>query len=949
MNGDYSFDAPDSGTDTVFPESTSPFEMDDVIELEDGSAEVLINETESPSSFYDNLAETLPPQDLEGIASKLLDLIEKDKKAREKRDKQYEDGLRRTGLGDDAPGGAQFNGASRVVHPILAEAAIDFAARAIKELCPPKGPVKSHIVGKSDDSEVELAERKVRGMNWQLTSQIREYRTELEQMLTQVPMGGSQYLKIWHDAKLKRHRVEFVPIDNVFLPFSAVSFYESQRITHKQDITRSTFDQRVKSGYYKDISIADPEYPDQSASEKANDKIEGRVEDAYNDDGLRTVYEIQVNHSFQGDSISKGETVPYVIIIDEHSENVLGVYRNWDESDETYSKLEWMVEFPFIPWRGAYAVGLPHLIGGISAALTGALRALLDSAHINNAASMLKLKSGRMVGQNTQVEVTQVTEIEAPTGVTDIRQIAMPMPFNPPSPVLFQLLGFLTDVGKGVVTTAEEKIADASNNMPVGTALALIEQGGQVFSAIHQRLHYAQQRVFDILSRLNKQYPYVIEQMSEAIGEQLTVEDFEDDSNIQPVSDPNIFSESQRYAQIQAVLSMSQDKSVQWDMNRIYRMALKLMKFDAVDEILPELPIPKRSDPIDENVKATKGLPLSAFMEQDHVAHLYAHLIFATSPIYGANPMLAQPTVSILLEHCKEHMAMFYSRHAKAAMGAIDEIAKIQGGEGQSEVHKAIALADQQIAIKLQKIMPMLQQAQQIAMQTAPKPQLDPQNQVALQLGQAEIQRKAQYDQANLQMKAAEFQANQQIAMLEKRAEEMQQRFENQLRLTEQEAQRRADELAQQVEILKNDADNKQHQMTELLKNHEDNQTEMMIAKIREENEKLRAETADRDAQYADILKNTQDNLTRIFIEEMKTGIVSLNNQVEQRMNSLEAQLQPLVTKDAESPIMAMLKRLALPKTVKKNVIRDQKGNVVGVEEVQQGAGEIIVKDNSNV
>ena len=189
--------------------------------------------------------------------------------------------------------------------------------------------------------------------------------------------------------------------------------------------------------------------------------------------------------------------------IDESSGKVLALYRNWEANDEKLEKLDWYVEFKFIPWRGAYAIGLPHLIGGLSAALTGALRALLDAAHINNSQTLLKLKGGRIGGQSDRIEPTQVVEIEGAPGVDDVRKIAMAMPFNPPSSVLYQLLGWLTDAAKGVVTTAEEKIGDANNNMPVGTAQALIEQGAKVFSSIHARLHRSQTKSLAIISRLN--------------------------------------------------------------------------------------------------------------------------------------------------------------------------------------------------------------------------------------------------------------------------------------------------------------------------------------------------------------------------------------------------------------------------------------------------------------
>jgi len=247
------------------------------------------------------------------------------------------------------------------------------------------------------------------------------------------------------------------------------------------------------------------------------------------------------------------QKVNYILMIDDHENAVVGLYRNWEEGDDTFTKLDWLVEFKFIPWRGAYAIGLPHLIGGLSAALTGALRALLDSAHINNAPTMLKLKGGKISGQSQSIDVTQVTEIEGAPGVDDVRKIAMPVPFNPPNQVLFALLGWLDSAAKGVVTTAEEKIADVNSQAPVGTTQALIEQGSAVFSSIHARLHDSQKRVLKILARLNRWY--LDEQRKGEIVADLQIqkEDFKTNSDIIPVSDPHIFAETQRYAQIQAL------------------------------------------------------------------------------------------------------------------------------------------------------------------------------------------------------------------------------------------------------------------------------------------------------------------------------------------------------------------------------------------------------------
>ena len=227
------------------------FEIDPnlpIEEMPDGSAVIEIEETmtSDEEDFNDNLAEYIDKQERLQIAGDLIDLVEKDKESRKKRQQQYEEGIRRTGLGDDAPGGAQFNGASRVVHPMLAEACVDFEARAIKELMPAGGPVKTAISSEATTERLEIAELKRDVLNLQLTKLIPEYRDELESLLSQLPMGGSQYLKIWFDGK--RKRAEFVPVDHIFLPFSITNFYSSPRVTHQQFITRQEYESRQRSG-----------------------------------------------------------------------------------------------------------------------------------------------------------------------------------------------------------------------------------------------------------------------------------------------------------------------------------------------------------------------------------------------------------------------------------------------------------------------------------------------------------------------------------------------------------------------------------------------------------------------------------------------------------------------------------------------------------------------------
>lgn len=800
-----------------------PASEPDVIENPDGSAIVMLGddeEEEGVRSFDENLAESLDSSVLFTIGDTLKDLIESDKESRKHRDEQYAEGIKRTGLGNEAPGGADFDGASRAVHPMLAKGCIEFASRAIKELYPASGPTKTQIIGKATDAKIAKAERKKTYINWQLMTKVKENRAETERLLSQLPLGGAQYKRWWTDQKTKRPRTETVYIDDIFLPYDQADFYSSPRVTHRQYIKRAEMESRIDSKLYRDIGLVQSSLgvQDESASRKASENVEGSHEDdtAYNDEGLREVYTVYANLEVDGDDRADG-SAPYVVHLDEHTGKVLGLYRNWAEDDDEQEKKDWIVEYIFIPWRGGQGIGLGHIIGSLAASATGGIRALLDSAHIQNFPGGMKLKGGRNAGQSIQVNATEIVELDAPAGVDDIRKLVMGFPFNGPSPVLFQLLEWLTQQAESVVSVASESIANAGANMPVGTALALIEQGSINFSAIHARLHASLKKELEIVHRLNGEN-IEDEETIEDLGELVvTRQDFQGPMDIIPVSDPNIFSEAQRYAQLQAVMQLAATPSFTkfFKEDKLLKRALKLLQFEGVDEITNLMGEPEEMCAVEENVAVSGKEPkeLKVYAEQDDVAHLETHIHYMLSPIYGSSPMMAASVLPALISHCTEHLTALYRKHATSAAQAMQEASAQTGVQMTEEEAEArgSAFADQALAkILSETIMPGMEKAMAAMKANMPKPPVDPgialQEQTKAQLKQMQLtydkqrddadrlQNQANADKAatvesygqNLDAKLAQFAASAQL---------INEQQQNEAKQLEQQSQHRHEEL----------------------------------------------------------------------------------------------------------------------------------------------------------
>ncbi len=841
-----------------------PLPEDDVLDTEDGGADIFLKEegaehpTASDDEFYKNLAADLPPDYLDELASSMLQKIERDRQSRSKRDDQYAEGLRRTGIGKDAPGGADFEGAARAVHPMLTKAAVEFEARAMKEVFPAEGPCKAFIPGTKTKERLEKANRKVRCFNWLMTTQMLEFRPALEQALTQAAIGGVQYIRLRWDERLRRPVSNTIHVDQLFMPFDAPSLWAAERIVFQDDITEMEYRSRVHAGTYIDIDAIPPSMPpEDSKSAQARAKGEGKERDPYNQDGVRRTYEVNTYLDDLEDKLPdspfdkkdiEGRALPYLVYIDESTSKVAGVFRNWEKNDKRMERLHWIVEWPFVQWTGAYPIGMIHLIGSLSAAATGALRALLDAGHIANQQTVFQLKGGSVPGQTQQVRPTQINQITGNIGADDIRKLLYPLTPSQPSPTLFQLLGFLVESGTDMVRTTFENLSENNPNAPVGTTYALIEQGLAVVSTIIGRMHFAMFNTLNVLHRILRMY-LTDDSICDEAGEVLAYRaDFQGPADVIPVSDPGIPSDAHRYAQMQVVAQRADMKPTLYNQRRVEKMILERLRVPDAESFLIPFAEPQEMNAANENAAATFGKPLSAFPHQDHLAHLQTHIDFMSSPLLGMLPNIAPKVLPAMLEHISQHVALWYLGRIyqtidQAMPNSLDDYMQISDPAVKAELDRTIAEASKTVLGEAQQVLngvslpAVIQKAQQMLQQMNP-PQPTP---ISVQMQRNQIEQ--QNNQQKGQLAQAALQQKNQATILDLQDKREQRQHEMQQTAMKQqgETQRQGGDASTQQQIAEleqmgENARAEQANATKEKTNLEDNQTALAIAADKIEN-----------------------------------------------------------------------------------------------------------------
>ena len=671
-------------------EGAPTFEMeDDGGVTVDFTGVVEMEAEESIQEWYGDLTDTVEDEDQQTISADVIDNYTADKESRSEWEAMFEKGFDLLGLKIEETA-EPFEGACTAVHPMLIESAVKFQSKAIQELFPPAGPVKTQILGKSTPEREDQANRVQEFMNYQTTEQMPEYFDEFERMLFHLPLIGSAFKKVYYDANLKRPVSEFVPIDQFYVSYYASNLRKADRYTHV--IYRSPVElaKDIRSGIYRDVELPEATNPQPTSFSEKMDTIIGLSPTATND----PQYTLLEQHCYL--EIEEDYALPYIVTVEEKSQQILSIRRNYKKDDKNQEKVSHFVHYRFVPGFSFYGFGLMHFLGNLTMTATAAMRSLVDAGQFANLPGGFKAKGVRIVGDNDPISPGEFKEVEA-TG-QDLNKAIVSLPYKEPSSTLYNMLQFITQTGQKFADSTEQIVSDAASYGPVGTTMALLEASSKFFSAIHKRLHKSQRDEFKILAQINydylpSEYPYEVPFAEKSVLKQ----DFDGRVDVIPVSDPNIPSNAHRMMIAQMALQMAQQSPPgMFNLEALNRTILNSANMPNMEEILPPKKEPQKLDPVSDIMAATKGIPIAAFPGQNHDSHIQVKMMYLQDPQNGANPIMAR-LKPILEANIQEHSVLKYQEQMNGMARATMEQLPPDQQQNPQVAEMAMATAAQQV------------------------------------------------------------------------------------------------------------------------------------------------------------------------------------------------------------------------------------------------------------
>ena len=579
-----------------------------------------------PEGWFDNLSEKIDDSELARIADDLLRGVKDDLESRSEWIEDRAQGIKLLGLKIEIPGlqgsgdGAPIEGMSKVRHPLLQEAVLRFQANARSELLPTDGPVKIRDDANGTTTQRDdIANAFEKDMNHFLTSTAREYYPDTDRMLLLLGFGGTSFKKIFFCPLRNRPASDSVDADNLIVNNSATDLSTAMRITHRVNLKPSTVKRLQILGVYRDIDLSTPLQTTPDAAAEAMAAQQGVTTTSANpDDRDREIYEIYCEldikghaHRFKGKVT--GLEIPYRVTIDVSSREILSITRNYDQPEPGMlpEARTTFVKYTFVPGLGFYDIGLLHILGNTTNAITAAWRELLDAGMYANFPGFLISDVGAR--QNTNIfRVPPGGGAQVKTGGQKISDAIMPLPYKEPSQALMGLVQNMSETGMRVGGTSELQVGEGRADAPVGTTLAMIEQATKILNAVHKRMHSAQADEFSLLVQCFREHPESFWERNRkptiAWNEQLFLQALTD-VELVPQADPNTSSHSQRLMKVMALKQLQSTNPDLYDGLAIDKAALRAIGWSNPEQFLK--PEDQRNQPSPELMKGMEDLKIA--------------------------------------------------------------------------------------------------------------------------------------------------------------------------------------------------------------------------------------------------------------------------------------------------------------------------------------------------
>ena len=449
-------------------------------------------------------------------------------------------------------------GASNVKYPLVATAAMQFAARSYPSLVPSNGKVvNSVVIGKDiDGQKYEKAQRVSTYMSYQLMHEMCGWEEDMDKMLMMLPIVGTMFKKTWYDKTEDKIKSKLILPKYLVVNYWTTNLEESERVSEIIHMSPRLLKERQNMGVYDDVDLGDP-------------VAEGHLMPADADTNSKSVpYTIIEQHTFI-DIDDDGYAEPYIVTFDYSSGKLLRISRRYllddvvlKDDKKTIARIkpiQMYTKFGFIPNPDGsfYDIGFGVLLGPINESVNTLINQLVDSGHLHNLQSGFIGKALRVKMGDQSLRPGEWRPVNATAD--DLRKQIVPLPTKEPSSVLFQLMGTLITSGKELASVAEIFTGKMpGQNTPATTTMATVEQGMKVFTAVYKRIFRALSQEFDKIFELNKLYTDPNKYVN-VIDMEIGPDDFDKSScDIAPGADPNAASQQEKLMKAQGLMEMLQ-------------------------------------------------------------------------------------------------------------------------------------------------------------------------------------------------------------------------------------------------------------------------------------------------------------------------------------------------------------------------------------------------------